>query len=77
MKKANKKSKQSDKKISVIDIDEIIQQAEMIYGLATVFVIFLDCTEEDNQLLGAMECLMHESKRLQNNCNNLLQKVSN
>lgn len=69
------KKNKSNQKIKVSEIEEIKYQADMIYGLSAVFTVFLDFTEEDNQLKGAMECLMNEANRLQDNCDNLLEKI--
>ncbi len=61
----------TNKKISNIDIEEIKLKTDIIAGLTSVCVIYLDSTEEDDQLKGALECLMAEAFRLQDKCNSL------
>ena len=61
----------TNKKISNIDIEEIKLKTDIIAGLTSVCVIYLDYKEEDDQLKGALECLMGEAFRLQDKCNSL------
>lgn len=65
----------SDKKFTISDIEEIKFQADNIAGLTNVFVLFLDFTKENEFLRGGMECLVHEAKRLQTDCDDLLEKL--
>lgn len=60
--------------ITVTDMEEIKFQADMIYGLSTIFMDYLDFTQQDEQLTEALKCLTNESLRMQNNCNILLEK---
>lgn len=60
--------------ITVTDMEEIKFQADMIYGLSTIFMDYLDFTQQDEQLADALKCLTNESLRMQNNCNILLEK---
>lgn len=63
-----------EKNITVIDIEEIKFQADMIYGLSTIFMHYLDFTQQDKQLTDALKCLTNETSRMQDNCNILLEK---
>lgn len=65
----------SDKKFTISDIEEIKFQADNIAGLTNVFALFLDFTKENEFLRGSMECLVHEAKRLQTDCDDLLEKL--
>lgn len=68
---------ETNKKIKITEIEEIKYQADMIAGLSTVFALLLSFTKEDEHLRGGLNCLMNEANRLQNNCDNLLEKVCN
>ncbi len=65
------------KNITITDIEDIKTQADMIYGLSTICLIYLDCTQQDEQLKDAIKCLTNESSRLQDNCDILLEKYCN
>lgn len=65
----------SDKKFTISDIEEIKFQADNIVGLTNIFALFLDFTKENEFLRGGMECLVHEAKRLQTDCDDLLEKL--
>lgn len=64
------------KRIKISEVEEIKYQADRIAGLSSIFAMFLSFTGEDDQLKGALECLMNESFRMQDNCDSLLQKIS-
>lgn len=65
----------SDKKFTISDIEEIKFQADNIVGLTNIFALLLDFTKENEFLRGGMECLVHEAKRLQTDCDDLLEKL--
>lgn len=65
------------KNITITDIEDIKTQADMIYGLSTICLIYLDCIQQDEQLKDAIKCLTNESSRLQDNCDILLEKYCN
>ena len=62
------------KNITVTDLEEIKFQADIIAGLSSVFVVYIDCTEQDAYLKGALESLLNEAYKMQNSCDNLLEK---
>ena len=72
-----RQTKPMEKRIKISDIENIKFQADMIAGLSSVLALFLDFTGEDDHLKGALECLMNESFRMQDNCNSLLIKFCN
>lgn len=65
----------TEKRIKISEIEEIKFQADNIVGLSNIFALFLDFTKENEYLRGSMECLVNEAKRLQADCNNLLEKL--
>lgn len=64
------------KRIKISEVEEIKYQADRIAGLSSILALFLSFTGEDDHLKGALECLMNESFRMQDNCDSLLQKIS-
>lgn len=65
----------TEKRIKISEVEEIKFQADNIAGLTNVFALFLDFTKENEFLRGGMECLVHEAKRLQTDCDDLLEKL--
>lgn len=65
----------ADKIISVCELEKIYQQAEMIYGLADIFALFLGFTGEDKQLESGMECLVNEASKHRDYCHALHKKL--
>lgn len=64
-------------RIKISEVEEIKYQADRIAGLSSIIAVFLSFTGEDNHLKGALECLMNESFRMQDNCNSLFEKFCN
>lgn len=56
----------------ISEIEEIKYKSNMIAGLSTVLSVFLAAEQEDELLIGAIQCLKEEAFRLQYKCNNLL-----
>ena len=67
----------TDKGISILEIEEIKYKSDMIAGLSAVFVVFFKSMHEDDIILGAFECLKEEAFRLQDKCTSLLNKFEN
>lgn len=73
-KQLTKGGKPMKKNITVTDIEEIKFQADMIYGLSTIFQDYLDFTKQDEQLTEGLKCLTNESYKMKSNCYTLLEK---
>ncbi len=59
------------KEIPLSDITEIQAKSEIIAGLSSIFVEFLDYTDEDNRFKGAFACLADEAYSLKELCSSL------
>ena len=59
------------KEIPLSDIIEIQAKSEMIAGLSSIFVEFLDYTDEENRFKGAFACLADEAYSLKEICGSL------
>ncbi len=59
------------KEIPLSDIVEIQSKSEIIAGLSSIFVEFLDYTDEDSRFKGAFACLADEAYSLKKICNSL------
>ena len=71
-----RQSTQMKKRIKISEIEEIKYQSDRIAGLSSILAVFLDFTKEDEHLKGALECLMNETFKMQDNCKSLLEKFS-
>lgn len=63
------------KEIPLSDIQEIKTKSEMIAGLSSIFVEFLDYTDEDTRFKGAFACLADEAHDLKKLCNSLCKSI--
>lgn len=71
-----RQSTQMKKRIKISEIEEIKYQSDRIAGLSSILAVFLDFTKEDEHLKDALECLMNETFKMQDNCKSLLEKFS-
>ena len=63
------------KEVPLSDIQEIKTKSEMIAGLSSIFVEFLDYTDEDTRFKGAFACLADEAYDLKKLCNSLCKSI--
>lgn len=68
--------KKSKNNIKITEMEKVVEQSEIIAGLAHVYTIYMDSFGNDEHMKNALECLSNQAYEHRDYCRQLDTKIS-